>query len=224
MPDRFRPRLEILPAPQKRLWPELAATGGHFTLYGGTAIALRLGHRPSVDFDFFSPASFEPRTLLRELPYLQGAIIAQAAPNTLTVTVDRGGPVQLSFFGGIDLGQVAASDVAEDTGLKAASLVDLAGVKVALVTQRAEVRDYLDIHALLTKAKISLPTMLAAGSIIYGAEFSPLQSLKAISYHDDLPGPALTADARRELIAAVRATDPTKLPVLNAVKRRGKTS
>lgn len=222
MPDRFSPRLDILPAPQQRLWPELAATPGHFTL--GTAIALRLGHRPSVDFDFFSPLSFEPRALLQELPYSQGAIIAQEAPNTLTVPLDRGGPVQLSFFGGVDLGQVAASDVAEGIGLKTASLVDLAGVKIALVTQRAEVRDYLDIHALLTKAKISLPTMLAAGAIVYGAEFSPLQSLKAISYHDDLPGPALTADARRDLIAAVRATDLAKLPVLNAVKRRGKNS
>jgi len=170
-----------LPAPQKRLWPELAATPGHFTLYRGTAIALRLSHRPSVDFDFFSPVSFEPRALLQTLPYLQGAIVTQSAANTLTVTVDRGGPAQISFFGGIDLGQVAVADVAEGIGLPVASLVDLAGVKVAVVTQRAEVRDYLDIHALLTEAKISLPTMLAAAAIIYGAEFSPLQSLKAIS-------------------------------------------
>lgn len=50
----FTPRMEILPPAQQRLWPELqpAAELG-FALYGGTAIALRLGHRASVDFDFF---------------------------------------------------------------------------------------------------------------------------------------------------------------------------
>jgi hypothetical protein len=224
MPKTFSPRLDILPAPQRRLWPELAETPRHFTLYGGTAITLRLGHRPSIDFDFFSATPFEPRALLQTLPHLKGAIIAQSAANTLTVTVDRGGPVQVSFFGGIDLGQVAVADVAEGNGLAVASLVDLAGVKVAVVTQRAEVRDYLDIHALLTEAKISLPTMLAAGAIIYGPEFSPLQSLKAISYHDDLASAALTPDARKDLIEEVRATDLAKLPVLNAVKRRGETS
>ena len=54
MMARFKPHLEILPPAQQRLWPELrpAAELG-FALYGGTAIALRLGHRTSVDFDFF---------------------------------------------------------------------------------------------------------------------------------------------------------------------------
>lgn len=95
VPNVFSPRLEILPTAQQRLWPELAQTPGHFILYGGTAIALRLGHRPSVDFDFFTQMAFEPRSLLQELPYLRGAVLRQSAANTLTVTVDRGGPVQL---------------------------------------------------------------------------------------------------------------------------------
>jgi hypothetical protein len=50
----FKPSLEILPPTQQRLWLGLkAATALGFVLYGGTAIALRLGHRPSVDFNFF---------------------------------------------------------------------------------------------------------------------------------------------------------------------------
>jgi hypothetical protein len=224
MPNVFGPRLDILPAAQQRLWPELAKTPGHFTLYGDTAIALRLGHRPSVDFDLFSPMSFAPHVLLENLPCLKGAVVTQSAANTLTVTLDRGGPVQLSFFGGIDLGQVAAPEIAEGLPLKVASLIDLAGMKAAVVTQRAEVRDYLDIHALLTKAKISLPTMLAAGAVIYGAEFNPLLSLKAISYQDDLAIAELAPDIRRDLIEAVKATDPENLPVLRAIRTRGKPS
>ena len=50
----FNPCFEILPSAQKNLWPELAGVPPHFVLYGGTALALRLGHRVSVDFDFFS--------------------------------------------------------------------------------------------------------------------------------------------------------------------------
>jgi len=56
----FVPNLSMLPPPQVRLWQELGSTPESFKLYGGTALALRLGHRSSVDFDFFSNAPFDP--------------------------------------------------------------------------------------------------------------------------------------------------------------------
>jgi hypothetical protein len=46
--------LDILPASQRQLWPELDAVPADFVLYGGTGLALQLGHRVSEDFDFFS--------------------------------------------------------------------------------------------------------------------------------------------------------------------------
>jgi len=56
----------------------------------------------------------------------------------------------------------------------------------------------------MTKANISLAAMLAAGAAIYGTQFNPLLSLKAIAYHDD-PGLAgLSDDVRHDLIEAVR--------------------
>src|SRR5277367_4663123 len=113
MSNVFIPRLDVLPEVQRRLWPELAETPSHFTLYGGTAIALRLGHRQSIDFDFFARTSFEPSALFREIPYLKDAVMRQASADTLTVTVDRHGPVQLSFFGGLDLGQIEPAEVVE---------------------------------------------------------------------------------------------------------------
>jgi len=224
MSNVFSPRLDILPAAQKSLWPDLVQTPSHFTLYGGTAIALRLGHRQSVDFDFFSPMTFEPHSLLETVPYLKGAEVRKEAANDLTVTVDRGAPVQLQFFGNFDLGQAAATEFAEGPRIQVASLLDLGGMKTAVVTQRAEVRDYLDIFALLTKAQITLPQMLAAGVIIYGDQFNPLISLKAISYHDDPSLAELPQNVRNYLSEAVHSTDPTKLPVLNAVRARGKSS
>ena len=60
MPATFEPRLDILPESQLRLWPELDAVPPDFVLYGGTGLALQLGHRASEDFDFFSSSGFEP--------------------------------------------------------------------------------------------------------------------------------------------------------------------
>jgi len=87
------PNLSTLPTAQRALWLELEATPDHFTLYGGTALALYLGHRTSVDFDFFSNASFDPDDLAKTVPYLKDAERIQVAPNTLTCRVERGGPV-----------------------------------------------------------------------------------------------------------------------------------
>jgi hypothetical protein len=220
MPARFIPRLDILPPAQRHLWPELSATPDEFTLYGGTAIALRLGHRSSVDFDFFSSAPFVPNALMQKVDYLKDATMRQSAPNTLAVTVDRGGPVQLSFFGDLGLGEVELPATAIGPEIKVASLLDLAGCKVAVVTQRAELKDYLDIHTLLTKAKIPLAEMLAAAAIIYGSEFNTLLSLKALAYHDDPSLAELSSDVRRDLINAIGAIDPRHLPALKFVRKR----
>src|SRR5215475_12554990 len=60
MPKRFDPRLDILPDAQRELWPQLSAAPRlSFVLYGGTAVALHLGHRTSVDFDFVRSAPLD---------------------------------------------------------------------------------------------------------------------------------------------------------------------
>jgi nucleotidyltransferase AbiEii toxin of type IV toxin-antitoxin system len=207
----FTANLAVLPPPQRRLWDELAATPDHFTLYGGTAIALRLVHRSSVDFDFFSNEPFDPDRLVRAVSYLHGAERVQVAADTLTCRVERGGPVLLSFFGNLGLGQAAPRDQVPGMALHVASLLDLAGTKAAVVQKRAEARDYLDIDALIRHG-IGLATALAAGRAIYGSAFNPLITLKALSYFDDVPD--LPGEVRERLSAAVAAVDPTQLPVL----------
>ena len=213
------PNLSMLPPPQLELWPELGATPESFTLYGGTALTLRLGHRASVDFDFFSNVPFDPERLASALPYLKDAGRVQMAPDTLTCRVDRGGAVLVSFFGGLGLGQVAERYQVKGMSLYVASLLDIAGTKMAVVQKRAEAKDYLDIDALLRHG-VDLPTALAAGSVVYGRSFNPLITLKALSFFDDVP--MLSAEVRERLSAAVEAVDVTKLPVLTAYAQRGK--
>lgn len=213
----FKPNLAILPPPQFRLWPELDATPEHFTLYGGTALALRLGHRASVDFDFFSNQSFDPDQLAQIIPYLKDVERVQVAPNTLKCRIERDGPVLVSFFGGLGLGQAAPRDQAEGSAIRVASLLDIAGTKVAVVQQRAEAKDYLDIDALLQHG-IDLPHALAAGRVVYGRSFNPMITLKALSFFDDVP--TLSAEVRERLSAAVVAVDPASLPALISYAKR----
>jgi Nucleotidyl transferase AbiEii toxin, Type IV TA system len=216
----FTPRLDILPTPQRALWDELSSTPSVFTLYGGTAVALRLGHRHSVDFDFFSQLPFQTDSLIETIPYLRGASIRQSAANTLTVGIYRQGPVKISYFGGLSLGQILPHEPVQGPQFAVASLLDLSGTKVAVVTQRAELKDYLDIHALLTIAKIPLPEMLAAAKIIYGETFNPLISVKAISYFEDEALAELPLSMRNDLIAAVKTIDAKSLPRLLAIRER----
>ena len=213
----FTPNLTTLPPPQRKLWTELAATPEVFTLYGGTALALRLGHRASVDFDFFSNAPFDPDDLARKLPYLKDAERVQIATNTLTCRVDRDGPVLVSFFGELGLGQVAPRDHVAGMPLQVAALLDIAGTKAAVLQKRAEVKDYVDMDALLQHG-VDLPTALAAGLVVYGRSFNPLITLKALSYFQDVP--ALSADVQTRLAAAVAGVDVAKLPSLTPYARR----
>src|SRR3972149_8442186 len=99
MESEFRPKLSILQEPQRRLWSELSTVPRSFVLCGGTAVALHLGHRQSVDFDFLGSAEFDPDALYHEIPFLKGTQPLQKSASTLTCLVDRGGPVRVSFFG-----------------------------------------------------------------------------------------------------------------------------
>ncbi len=216
MPDPFSPRLDILPLPQRRLWDELAEVPPEFALYGGTAIALHLGHRQSVDFDFFGNCPLDPGNLALAIPFLAGATITQREPNTLSCVVNRGGEVKLSFFGVPGLVRLQPPLIAPDNGLQIASLLDLAGAKASVVQMRAEAKDYIDIDALLTDGRIDLPTALASARAIYGAHFNPQITLKALCYFDDGNVRKLPDEMKERLLLAASAVDLDRLPVIVA--------
>lgn len=210
----FKLHLDILPLPQRRLWSELVDVPESFVLYGGTAIALYLGHRESVDFDFFGSERFDPDDLYKTVPFLAGSEVIQKSENTLTCLVDRGGSVQISFFGVPDIAAIEKPLKAADNGLKIASLVDLAGMKASVVQKRAEAKDYIDIDALIQDGRVNLPLALSAGRLIYGRGFNPEITLKALSFFEDGNLKTLPQDVRNRLALAVRAVDLDRLPAV----------
>jgi Nucleotidyl transferase AbiEii toxin, Type IV TA system len=216
--EHFIPKLDVLPAAQRKVWAELSGIPPEFTLYGGTAVALHLGHRQSIDFDFFGNKSVAPIELAGSLPLLEGGIVLQSEPNTLTMLIDRGGPVKLSFFGVPRLKKIRPPLVASDNGLQIASLLDLAGTKATVVQQRAEAKDYIDIDAILYDGQIDLPKSLAAAQYIYGSVFSPQNALKALTYFDEPQLQLLSHVLKLRLVKAVRAVDLNCLPKLEELE------
>ncbi|MDQ3774161.1 MAG: nucleotidyl transferase AbiEii/AbiGii toxin family protein [Pseudomonadota bacterium] len=202
----FRPRLEILPSAQRRLWPQLQPSVKlGMVLYGGTAIALRLGHRASVDFDFFTDKPLCKEALQAALPFIAGAAVLQDQPDTFTVVVSEGeaqaGHVKLSFFGGIGFGRVGEPEATEDGVVRVASLADLMATKSKVILQRVEARDYQDIAAMI-RAGVSLSSGLAAARALYGLAFQPSESLKAMVYFEGGDLNSLSTEDKETLIDA----------------------
>ncbi len=210
----FQPDLSALPAAQRALWDQLDAVPNHFALYGGTAIALRLGHRSSLDFDFMSEKAFSIGDLNQEIPWMKSAERLQCSTDTLTVAVGEDSPVLVSFFGNIRFGRVGTPDRAQGNGVWVASLLDLAATKMAVIQQRAEAKDYLDVFALI-EAGVTLESALAAARALYQQQFNPGLTLKALAYYDDGDLGTVPDQVRQRLTsAAVRVGD---LPQMDRV-------
>lgn len=201
----INPRLEILPPEQQELWPSLRGlmTGG-WVLYGGTALALRLGHRVSIDFDFFNDQPIDRDQLFTALPALQQAHLLQDEVNTVTWLVSiNERPVKLSFFGTIDVGRVGTPTLTTDGVAELASLLDLLAHKLKVIMQRIEPKDYRDIAALLDHGQ-TLEKGLSAATRLFGPNFSPGECVKALGYLDDENLAELDMPTRRILIEKLR--------------------
>ena len=224
MPATFEPRLDILPESQRRLWPELDAVPSEFVLYGGTGLALQIGHRVSEDFDFFSSSGFDPERLRSRLPFFRDleasnpdAWVHRKRDN-LEAFVDRGAAVKVAFFGGLDtLNRVEDPRLAAGSRVQVASLVDLAGMKMRVIQVRGSWKDYVDIHTLVSHG-IDVPTGLAAAKAI-DRNFDPVTSIRALQFFGDGTLHRVPAGMQRDLTRWARAVDLTTLPVLGS--RRG---
>jgi hypothetical protein len=231
---RVKTYLTILPAPQREFWDRHAAgVPQHFVLYGGTAVALRYGHRGSADFDFFSARALDEGAIRRALPILKTAQVLQQDPATFIVAVPMSNDeVKISFFGGMTFGRVGDPEKLAPEKPALASSLDLLATKIKVIHQRVEVKDYQDIEALL-RGGLSLNQGIAAARTLYGDAVNPLMAAKAVAWFKDggLES-ALSQSTRRFLEKASATFDPvsalTPLPLrskeLNARQRAIRTT
>lgn len=114
-----------------------------FYMAGGTALALQIGHRESVDFDFYNEKEFNANNLVSEIKKFSRSLEIEI-PDTYSVMGQVDG-VKLSFF---NYEYPMITDFVVDKGINFASLADIAAMKCIAVVQRGTKRDYVDMYFL----------------------------------------------------------------------------
>ena len=217
-------QLEILPKEQLELYPHLKTiTDMDFTLFGGTAIALQLGHRVSIDFDFFTDKDISHlHTKLLNLKNIKIAQITQQSNNTLVFTTHNG--VKLSFFGTLEFVKLAGKIYSENKILKLADLTALLTTKLKATCDRAEYKDYIDIITILKTNQVSLEEGLRQIKNYFGNEFPLINIVKGLTYFKDGDLHRLSKEDKEFLYEKVNKLDFRKIESQNHTQNKNQNS
>ncbi len=177
-----------------------------FLLVGGTALAIQLGHRRSIDLDFFTRKSFSPDELLDKLTRASlGAIVLNArAEHTLNLTVAN---VKIDLIR-YDYPLIEPPLRADQYQMLA--IPDIAAMKLAAVTNRGSKKDFVDLSFLLDRYEMS--ELLS----FYKRKFPNHDTffvLRSLTYFDDAelePDPIMIdprewTTAKDAIISAIRS-------------------
>ncbi len=220
------PNFARLPPAQRQLWPELRPSVElGFVLYGGTAISLHLGHRRSLDFDFFHDRALVKDEIRAAFAFLRRATTLQDSKDTLAVMAPssgRGGHdgVKVSFFGGMSFGRIGDPLLSEDGVMWIASLDDLMAHKLKVILQRSEKKDYQDVASMI-RAGCPVARGLSAARLFFGNAFQPAASLKALTYFKDGDLGKLSGADRSTLIEAAKSVRTLPRIALRSKKLAG---
>src|SRR3989344_506824 len=153
-----------------------------FYMAGGTALALQLGHRTSLDFDFYNPKHFPAPDLYSKIQknFKEKSKKISQQKDTLFCKVND---IDLSFFW-YQYPLIARPLIYQ--GVTLASLEDIAAMKLVAIGHRPAKRDYIDIFYLLKK--FSLEEIFSFAHNKY-QKFNSYLSQRALSYFEDLEDP-----------------------------------
>ena len=139
---------EVLSKAQKKVLPSLAKALANtdFYLAGGTALALQVGHRQSIDFDWFTPQLGDPEALFHRLKSFNMAFEIQSiSPETVYVVIDT---VQMSFIG-YDYPMLQPKVPWHELGIYLAGINDIACMKLSAIASRGSRKDFFDLYYLI---------------------------------------------------------------------------
>lgn len=166
-----------------QLLPELPA----FRLVGGTALALQIGHRTSVDIDLFTDKTFDIDELQKTLNKTFDSFeVLWANKNGFVSTIDD---IKVDFF---DWHIPFLKDLIMENGIRLADKEDIAAMKLEAITSRKEKKDFIDIAFLLRS--YDLTQLLTAHKIKYpymSTKFV-IESLLAVDFADNTEPPKMT--------------------------------
>lgn len=171
---------EILTKEQVDLLPVVKTFSKDFGLVGGTAIALHLGHRQSIDFDLFANKKFGNISLQNKIvrdTSIQRVIVSKLGEYTILI---KG--VKFTFFHfPFEINFTEKFDEI----ITLPDLLTLSAMKVYALGYRAKWKDYVDLYFIL-KDHLSLDQIIKKADVIFGDKFNEKLIRQQLSYFQDI--------------------------------------
>lgn len=171
---------EILTEEQKKLLPLVGKFSKDFGLVGGTAIALNIGHRQSIDFDLFSLKKFDNYRIKRKISEyckIDGILADEEGQYTFLIKGARFAflhyPYKINFSKKLD------------NIIKLPNLLTLAAMKAFTLSRRAKWKDYVDLYFII-RDYFPLKEISKHGKKIFGNEFNEKIFRESLSYFQDI--------------------------------------
>lgn len=141
---------KILTKEQQDLLPLISSFSSQFYLVGGTALALQLGHRRSIDFDLFSEKDFKNDLIIKKInqhyPISETYINSK---NELTVEVNQ---VKMTWY---NFPFVVPHEVDWEKIINLPDVLTIAAMKIYALGQRAKWKDYVDLYFIFQKYSLA---------------------------------------------------------------------
>lgn len=151
-----------------------------FYLVGGTAIALHLGHRRSIDFDLFKTKAFNKKKVIDKIEkfYKQYKIIYKEN-DQLHLLVNN---VKITFF---EYGFDIPHKNKFENIINLPSLIDLSAMKAYALGRRAKWKDYVDLYFIFNQG-ITVNNISERAIEIFGSLFSKKMFVQQLCYFNDI--------------------------------------
>ncbi|MFZ4543624.1 MAG: nucleotidyl transferase AbiEii/AbiGii toxin family protein [Saprospiraceae bacterium] len=174
-----------------------------FSLAGGTALALQIGHRISYDLDLFADSTIENELILDLLHPIIKVEILQQTKNILILDAEG---IKLDF---VKYRYPTLSAVNEIEEIRLYSIKDIAAMKLAAIAGRGRKRDFVDLYFLLKEFKL---TEIVNFYLQKYSDSSEMMMVRSLSYFDD-------ANNDEDVVLTIPLEwDMIKLEISNQVK------
>lgn len=174
-------KLFILSESRKKILASFISWKNEFYLAGGTGLALQIGHRDSVDFDFFSNHSFDTDLMIQRLSELfdrKSLKVTQVEKNTLSILLQLEIKISFMTYDYELLNPIISSDY-----ISLASIPDIACMKLSAIMQRSALKDYVDLYEIMKIYQLEQLLLFAK------KKYPVIDStviLKSLSYLEDI--------------------------------------
>jgi len=178
-----------------------------FYLAGGTALALQLGHRQSIDLDWFSGQDFSNEKIKKNLVLLGNFKLLSEEKDTIHGVLDE---IRVSFF---HYGYNLLFPLIKFENIDLADERDIAAMKIDAISSRGSKKDFIDLYFLLKNYSLAELTDFFEKKY-KNIGYNKLHILKSLSYFDDAesdPTPVMIRDIEWGKIKEVIADKVKKL-------------